>query len=222
MLSALLTSGRAKRPRLPGARAAPLVVADLRTPYKAVGKAYLEKGWFYRPALFDSGKLHVELGINPYIVQEHHKMDVRARRGSCAALVANYLSPGHILTDLHNVMIHMPVNSGNVVAVINFDCPAKPRPVPTDPDHLTCIGCHDGRSVGCRQIDAGMWFPAAAPELVFHVAEYLRNHGSPDGTLHLPGSLNAAGCNIGRAAAPDVGSPAKAGAITAANHIGRR
>ena len=133
-----------------GRRAAPLVVADLRTPCKAVGKAYLEKGWFYRPALFDSGKLHVELGINPYIVQEHHKMDVGACRGSCAALVANYLSPGHILTDLHNVMIHMPVNSGNVVAVINFDRPAKPRPVPTDPDHLTRIGCYDGRSVGCR------------------------------------------------------------------------
>ena len=68
-----------------------------------------------------------------------------------------------------------------------------------------------------------MRFPAAAPQLIFRVAEYLRDHGTLNGTLHLPGSLYPAGSNIRRAGTPDVGSPARTAAIAAAYDVdGRR
>jgi hypothetical protein len=51
-------------------------------------------------------------------------MQVWPCRGSATALVPNHLAFVHILPHLDDEMIKMPVNCGNVIPMIDLDCPA--------------------------------------------------------------------------------------------------
>src|SRR5258708_4392077 len=113
-------------------------------------------------------------------------MQVWSSRGARATFVADNLAACHILTNLDNETFHVTIDSSDIAPMVNFDCPTKARHVPTRPDHLAAVSSHDGSAKGGSEVDAGVWSPAAAPQLVLHMPEILRNYCAKYGTMQMP------------------------------------
>src|SRR5437773_8142851 len=133
-------------------------------------------------------------------------MHMRSSRGTRAPFVADNLASCHILTNLDDETFHVAVDSTNIAPMVNFDRPTKARHVPACPDYLAAVSSHDGSAKGGSEVDAIVWFPAAAPQLVLHVPEILRNHCAKYGMMHMSRSHDTARSDDRGTCSPDSGA----------------
>src|SRR6266566_5508759 len=73
-------------------------------------------------------------------------------------------------------------------------------------NHLAAVSSHDGSAKGGSEVDAGVWSPAAAPQLVLHMPEILRNYRAKYGMMQMSRSHDAARSNGSGACSPEIGA----------------
>src|SRR6266704_5196142 len=131
-------------------------------------------------------------------------MDMRSGRGPCTSFIGNNLAFVDILTHTHDKTCQVPINSGDVMSMIDLNCPTESRPVPACPDNLATVCRHDRATIGGCQVDAGMWPPTTAPYLIFWVSKVLRNDRSCQWMLHLACTHDMACCYGSCTCSPDI------------------
>src|SRR5260370_2617061 len=101
-------------------------------------------------------------------------MQVWSSRGARATFVADNLALCHILTNPDNETFHVAIDSSDIAPMVNFACPTQARHIPTRPDHLAAVSCHDGIPKGGTKPAAVVWPPASTPQLLPHMLDRLR------------------------------------------------